>query len=127
MPLEITETKTDSVILLTLKGTLEIGRDTEHLTETVLARLDQGERSFILDFAGVRFIDSTGISALIKIYTSAKSSAGAMKLMHLTQRVHDVLQITRLSSVFEIYNDPAKALESFRDIAATGSGEKQQS
>ena len=127
MPLEITETKTDSIILLTLKGTLEIGRDTELLTETVLARLGQGESKFILDLAGVRFIDSTGISALIKIHTSAKSSAGAMKLMRLTQRVHDVLQITRLSSVFEIYNDPVKALESFGESAATRSGEKQPS
>ena len=127
MPLDIAETKTGSVIVLTLKGTLEIGRDTEHLTETVLARLDKGERRFVLDLAGVRFIDSTGISALIKIHTSAKSSAGAMKLMRLTQRVHDVLQITRLSSVFEIYNDPVKALESFGESAATRSGENQQS
>jgi anti-sigma B factor antagonist len=127
MPLDIAETKSGSVIVLTLKGTLEIGRDTEHLTETVLARLGQGEKRFVLDLAGVRFIDSTGISALIKIHTSAKSSAGAMKLMRLTQRVHDVLQITRLSSVFEIYNDPAKALESFGESAATRSGENQQS
>lgn len=127
MPLEITEAKTDSVILLTLKGSLEIGRDTERLTEMVLARLDEGEKKFILDLAGIRFIDSTGISALIKIHTSARSSAGALKLLRLTQRVHDVLQITRLSSVFEIYNDPAKALESFQESAAARSGEKPAS
>ncbi len=114
MPLEIAETKSGSVVVLTLKGTLEIGQDTANLTELVKARLDGGANQFLLDLAGVRYIDSSGITALIKIHTSARGSAGAMKLLRLTQRVHDVLQITRLSSVFEIYNDPAKALESFQ-------------
>jgi len=127
MPLDIAETKTGSVVVLTLKGTLEIGRDAERLDEIVKARLDSGENKFLLDLAGVRYIDSSGITVLIKIHTSAKNSAGAMKLLRLTQRVHDVLQITRLSSVFEIYNDPAKALESFPGAAAGTSGERRSS
>jgi anti-anti-sigma factor len=127
MPLDITEAKTGSVVVLTLKGTLEIGRDAERLNELVKSRLDSGENKFLLDLAGVRYIDSSGITALIKIHTSAKSSAGAMKLLRLTQRVHDVLQITRLSSVFEIYNDPEKALESFPSSPAGTSGERRSS
>jgi anti-anti-sigma factor len=127
MPLDIAETKSGSVVVLTLKGTLEIGRDAERLNELVKSRLDSGENKFLLDLAGVRYIDSSGITALIKIHTSAKSSAGAMKLLRLTQRVHDVLQITRLSSVFEIYNDPEKALESFPSSPAGTSGERRSS
>lgn len=127
MPLEITETKTESVILLALKGTIEIGRGADQLTEVVRSHLDHGANHFILDLAGVRYIDSTGITALINIHKSARSSAGAMKLLRLTQRVHDVLQITRLSSVFEIYNDPTKALESFGSAAAGRTEIKQSS
>lgn len=127
MPLEIIETKTESVVLLALKGTIEIGRGADHLTEVVQTHLDNGENHFILDLAGVRYIDSTGITALINIHKSARSSAGALKLLRLTQRVHDVLQITRLSSVFEIYNDPTKALESFGESAAGRTEIKQSS
>ena len=127
MPLEIIETKTDSVVLLALKGTLEIGQSADQLAEVVQTHLDKGENHLILDLAGVRYIDSSGITALINIHKSAKSSSGAMKLLRLTQRVHDVLQITRLSSVFEIYNDPAKALESFRGSTAGKSEAKQNS
>jgi anti-sigma B factor antagonist len=122
MPLDIHETQDGSVVVLTLKGTLEIGEDTERLTGIVKSRLDGGQNQFLLDLAGVRYIDSSGITALIKIHTSARGSAGAMKLLRLTQRVHDVLQITRLSSVFEIYNDPAKAMNSFAAGPAGGGG-----
>jgi len=127
MPLEITETKTDSVILLALKGTLEIGQSADQLAEVVQSHLNKGENHLILDLSEVRYIDSSGITALINIHKSAISSSGAMKLLRLTQRVHDVLQVTRLSSVFEIYNDPAKALESFRNSTAGKSDAKQDS
>ena len=126
MPLDITETKADSVVLLALKGTIEIGRGADQLAQVVQTHLDNGENHLILDLAGVRYIDSTGITALINIHKSARSSAGAMKLLRLTQRVHDVLQITRLSSVFEIYNDPTKALESF-GVSAAGKNKVRQS
>jgi anti-sigma B factor antagonist len=121
MPLEIQETKEGPVVVLTLQGTLEIGKDTERLQEIVQGHLQNGDILFLLDLAGVRYIDSSGITALIKIHTASKNAGGAMKLLRLTQRVHDVLQITRLSSVFEIYNDPAKAMSSF----AAGGNEKK--
>ena len=67
MPLDITETKADSVVLLALKGTIEIGRGADQLAQVVQTHLDHGENHFILDLAGVRYIDSTGITALINI------------------------------------------------------------
>jgi len=127
MPLEIQESKAESIVLLSLKGTLEIGQGVDHLNEVVKSYLEKGDNHFLLDLAGVRYIDSIGINTLISIYKSAQSSSGAMKLLRLTQRVHDVLQITRLSSVFEIYNDPAKALESFGTSTAQGDPSRQDS
>jgi len=127
MPLEITESKTDSVILLTLRGTLVMGRDTELLTEKVLGLLDAGETQILLDLGQVSFIDSTGISALIRAYSSAMTRGAAVKLLRLTRRVYDVLQITRLSSVFEIYNELEKAVASFRKPSANTGGDKPRS
>jgi len=113
VPLEITDSKIDSVNLLTLRGTLVIGRDTELLTEKVQGLLDAGETQILLDLGQVTYIDSTGISALLRNYGLANNRAASLKLLRLTRRVYDVLQITRLSSVFEIHNDLAKALASF--------------
>lgn len=125
MPLDIAKTKSDSVVCLNLSGTLEIGNDTQRLTELVKSHLDAGENQILLDLDGVRYIDSTGISALIQIYNAARETGGAMKLIRLTRRVHDVLQITRLSSVFEIYNDPEKAIRSFQNSPSGLGGEQK--
>lgn len=126
MPLDIAKTKSESIVCLNLQGTLEIGSDVQRLTDMVKTHLEAGENQILLDLGGVRYIDSTGISVLIQIYSAARDTGGAMKLIRLTQRVHDVLQITRLSSVFEIYNDPEKAIESFRTSPAGRSSEKNQ-
>ncbi len=126
MPLDIAKTKSESIVCLNLRGTLEIGSDVQRLTDMVKTHLEAGENQILLDLGGVRYIDSTGISVLIQIYSAARDTGGAMKLIRLTQRVHDVLQITRLSSVFEIYNDPEKAIESFRTSPAGRSSEKNQ-
>ncbi len=126
MPLDIAKTKTESIIRLNLQGTLEIGSDVQRLTEMVKAHLEAGENQILLDLAGVRYIDSTGISVLIQIFSAARDTGGALKLIRLTQRVHDVLQITRLSSVFEIYNDPEKAIESFRNSPQGRNSEQKQ-
>lgn len=126
MPLEIAKTKTESIICLNLQGTLEIGSDVQRLTDMVKTHLEAGENQILLDLGGVRYIDSTGISVLIQIYSAARDTGGAMKLIRLTQRVHDVLQITRLSSVFEIYNDPEKAIESFRTSPAGANKDQNQ-
>jgi len=113
MSLELSQSKTDTVVVLTLKGTIIAGKDTELLTGSVQGSLEAGDTRILLDLAQITFIDSTGISAIIKTYLSAMRKGGAVKLVHLTKRIHDVLQITRLSSTFEIFDDTQKALASF--------------
>lgn len=113
MALETTRSKIDSVTLLSLKGRIVAGTDSELLNDQVLKLLEAGETRIILDLGQVTFIDSTGIGTLIRVHTAAMRKSAAVKLLHLTKRVYDVLQITRLSSVFEIYDDPQKAAASF--------------
>jgi anti-sigma B factor antagonist len=118
MPLGISQTQVDSVTLLHLKGTLVAGGDVELLDGQVAALLQKGVTSILLDLGEVNYIDSSGIGALIRAYSSALQQNAAVKLYRLTRRVYDVLQITRLSSVFEIFNDLQKAVASFGEKAS---------
>jgi anti-sigma B factor antagonist len=119
MPLGISESQIESVTLLHLKGTLVAGSDTELLDSRMQALLKQGVTQILLDLGEVNYIDSSGIGALIRAYSAALNENIVLKLCRLTRRVHDVLQITRLSSVFEIYSDQAKAVASFREKAGS--------
>ncbi len=113
MPLDFSHTKTDSVVVATLKGTIIAGNDTEVLKQKLEELLEAGELQIVLDVGQVTFVDSTGIGALIRGAQAAVRKGGAMKIVHLTKRIHDVLQITRLSAVFSIYDDLQKAIQSF--------------
>ena len=114
MRLELSHSKVDSITLVTLKGTIVAGEAVDLLVNKTQELLEAGETQIILDLAQVTFMDSTGISGLVKISTVATRKGGSMKLLHLTKRIYDVLQITRLSSVFGIYDDLQKAKESFQ-------------
>jgi anti-sigma B factor antagonist len=117
MPLGISDSQVESVTLLHLKGTLVAGSDTELLDSKMQELLKRGVTQILLDLGEVNYIDSSGIGALVRAYSSAQRENAALKLYRLTRRVHDVLQITRLSTVFEIFNDQGKAIASFREKA----------
>lgn len=114
MPFEFSSSKIDSITLLSLKGTIVAAPDKAKLANTMQNLLDAGDTNFILDLGQVTYVDSTGIGALIEALNHAIQKGGCVKLLHLTKRIHDVLQITRLSSVFGIYDDLQKAVESYR-------------
>ena len=120
MAFECTHSKIGSITLLDLKGTIVAGNDSEALSGLVGKFLEAGEMCIILDLGKVTFIDSTGIGALIRVHSAAMRKGASVKLLHLTKRVYDVLQITRLSSVFEIYDDLEKAKASFGGTTEEG-------
>lgn len=113
MPFEISNSKVGSINLFSLKGTIVAGNDKQKLTDAMQELLDTGETNFILDLGEVTFADSTGIGGLIAAASMAARKGGSVKLLHLTKRIHDVLQITRLSTVFGIFDDLQKAVDSF--------------
>lgn len=115
MAFEFSPSKVDSITVVNLKGTIVTGGDKEILLSKVQELLEAGQRNFILDLAQVTYVDSTGIGTLIEAHFLAERKGGCVRLLHLTKKIHDVLQITRLSSVFGIYDDLQKAVESFKD------------
>jgi anti-sigma B factor antagonist len=113
MPLYVVEKVVDGVMVVDLRGRITLGEETEALRGRVKRLVEAGHTRIILNLEGVDYIDSVGLSTLVSSYTSARKQGGDVKLLHLTKRVHDLLQITRLSTVFEIYDSLEAARRSF--------------
>jgi len=113
MPLYLVEKALGDVILLDLRGRITLGPETVALRERVRRLIDAGHPSIILNLELVDYIDSVGLGTLISIYTSVCKRGGELKLLHLTRRVRDLLQITRLITVFDTYEDLETARRSF--------------
>jgi len=84
------------------------------LRRTLRDLIEHGHRKIILNLYDVDYIDSSGIGELVSGYTTVRGAEGELKLLHLTKRVHDLLQITRLFTVFDVRSDEEDALRSFR-------------
>jgi len=103
----------DSVTIVDLSGRITLGEATSILREALQDLTGKGQKKILLDLAEVNFIDSAGLGELIRGYTSLTNQGGQMKLVNLTKKVHDLLQITKLSTVFEVFSDEATAIKSF--------------
>ena len=114
MPLYIVEKLVDGVMLVDLRGRITLGPETEALRFKLKELLKAGHHRIILNLGEVTYLDSVGLSSLVAGYTSSRNAGGNLKLLHLPRGVHHLLQITRLSTVFEIYEDLQSAVESFK-------------
>jgi anti-sigma B factor antagonist len=83
------------------------------LRELVREQLGKGTKHLLLNLADVTYIDSSGIGELVSGFTTVSNQGGKLKLLNLTKKVHDLLQITKLYTVFDVYDDEAKAISSF--------------
>ena len=117
MNLKIETRVTDGVTIVSCHGRIMFGEEATELRET-LKRLLASTRQIVLNLSGVTYIDSGGLGTLVSLYITAQNLDGAVKLARLTQRVGDLLQITKLLTVFEVYDSEEKAVESFRKGAA---------
>jgi anti-sigma B factor antagonist len=113
MPLYIVEKMVGEIIVLDMRGRITLGRETEALRGKIRQLIDAGTRRLILDLGGIAYIDSVGLSTLVASWTSMRKQGGDLKLVRLPQGVHQLLQITRLVTVFEIYESPESALQAF--------------
>ena len=118
MPLHVVEKDIDGFTLLDLRGRITLGPDTETVRNKVKNVIEAGHTRVILDLGGVTYIDSAGLSTLVACYISARKVGGQVKLLNLTKIVRDLLQITRLSTVFEIYDNLEAAQRSFEHESA---------
>ena len=113
MPYDTSLSSEGPVLIVKVKGTFVGPRDKDAIEAKVQELVEQGHTSIILDLGEVSFLDSSGIGGLIAAFLKASRKGGSVKLVHVTRRIHEVLQITRLSSVFEMFDDLQKALKSF--------------
>jgi anti-sigma B factor antagonist len=101
------------VTILDVAGKITLGDGSVVLREKVKELVAGGNKKVLLNLGNVTYIDSSGIGELVAAFTSVSNSGGALKLLHLTKRVQDLLQITKLYTVFEVHDDEAKAIGSF--------------
>ncbi len=114
MQLEIKERVVGEVTILDLMGRITIGEGSVQLRDAVSRLLEAGRNRIILNLEGVTYVDSSGIGELVSRYTTTKNQGGQLKLLKLTKKIKDLLMITRLLTVFEIYEDEQSALASFK-------------
>lgn len=114
MQLEIRERTIGDVTLLDLIGKVTIGEGSVQLRDAVSRLLDSGRNRIVLNLGGVTYVDSSGIGELVSRFTTTKNTGGKLKLLNLPKKIKDLLMITKLLTVFEIYEDEQSALESFQ-------------
>jgi len=113
MALEIHQKEHEGVTILDMKGRVTVGPEATALREAVAAVIAAGLRNLVLNLAQVDFIDSTGLGALVMCSTSMRKAGGTVKLLNLTRRNIELLVMTKLATVFEIFTDEQDAVNSF--------------
>jgi anti-sigma B factor antagonist len=114
MNLKVGSRKVKGVTVLDLSGRLVLGEETRTLRETLKELAVRGEKKILLNLADVSYVDSTGLGTLVSGYATLSGQQGQLKLLNLTKKIRDILQMTKLLTVFESFDDEAKAIESFR-------------
>lgn len=112
--LNINQRQVDHITILDLNGRITIGEGSTQFRESVRRLMDQARNRVVLNFAEVNYVDSSGIGELVSAYTSLNNQGGQLKLLNLPKRIRDLLRITKLDTVFEIFEDEAAALRSFQ-------------
>ena len=107
----------DSVTVVDLSGRITLGEGCTQLRELIREQLGKGTKHVLLNLADVTYIDSSGIGELVSAFTTVSNQGGQLKLLNLTKKVHDLLQITKLYTVFDVHDDEAKAIGSFEKAA----------
>lgn len=111
--MEIEQRPSGDVMILDLKGKLTIGSGDELLKDKIHSLIQQGHKKLLLNLAGVPYVDSAGLGAIVSSYTTVSRESGSLKLLGLTSRIKDLLAITKLLTVFDTYELESDAVASF--------------
>jgi len=111
--MKIEKRKKGDVVILDLKGKILIGDGIDVLRDSINNTINEQETKVLLNFNDVPYLDSTGLGEVVRSYTSIKKAGGVVKIINLTQKVRDLLSVTKLITVFETFEDEDKAIESF--------------
>ena len=111
--LNISERQAGDVTVLDMSGKITIGEGSVALRTAIRRLLEEGKKRILLNLGGVSYIDSSGIGELVSSYTAINKEAGQLKLLNLTQKIKDLLTITKLLTVFDVYENEPDALNSY--------------
>jgi anti-sigma B factor antagonist len=114
MSMTLKTRRLDDVVILDLGGRITIGEGTLILRNDIQKLLDAGDSKFLLNLADVDYIDSSGLGELVTSFTTVRNKNGQLKLLNLTRRVRDLLQITKLLTVFDTFDNETEALKSLK-------------
>ncbi len=112
MKMETTTRQSGDVAVLDISGRITLGEGNVMLREIVRELAEKGNKKIILNLKEVQYIDSSGVGELVKTHTTIRNQGGHLRLTNLNKRVHDLLEMTKLSAVFDIENDEASAIKS---------------
>lgn len=113
MSMKASVRQVEGVIVVDLSGRIKLGEGSVTLRETVKDLMSKGHKKILLNLGDISYIDSSGIGELVAAFTSVRNQGGELKLLHLTKKVHDLLQITKLYTVFDIKDDETVAIRAF--------------
>jgi anti-sigma B factor antagonist len=114
MSMTIKARRIDDIVILDLGGRITIGEGTLILRNEIQKLLDAGNSKFLLNLADVDYIDSSGLGEFVTSFTTVRNKNGQLKLLNLTRRVRDLLQITKLLTVFDTFDNETEALKSLK-------------
>jgi anti-sigma B factor antagonist len=116
MQLKLTTKTKDGILIVECSGRIVFGEESSLLRDTVKKAVVESNK-IVLNLGNVSYIDSGGLGTLVALRTTAQNAGGTIKLTNLTDRVTDLLQVTKLLTVFDVYNSEAEAVDSFRKAA----------
>jgi anti-sigma B factor antagonist len=111
--MKATNRQVDGVAVVDMSGRITLGEGSVVLRDTIRDLIGKGSKKILLNLGDVTYIDSSGIGELVSAFTAVRREGGELKLLNLTKKVHDLLQITKLYTVFDIKDDEAAAIKAF--------------
>lgn len=118
MSLKISVRNVENVSVLDLSGRITMGEAAGSLRDAIKDLVTNGQRNLLLNMADVTYIDSSGLGELVGAFATVNNRGGRLKLLNLQKRVHELMQLTKLYSVFDIYEDEVTAIRSFQRAAS---------
>ncbi len=114
MTMKVSTRQVNGVTVVDMSGRITLGEGSVILRDTIRDLLSRGNKKILLNLGDVTYIDSSGIGELVSAFTSVRNQGGELKLLNLTKKVHDLLQITKLYTVFDIKDDETAAVGAFK-------------
>src|SRR6201986_85494 len=111
--MKVNNRQVDGVTIVDMSGRITLGEGSVVLRDSIRDLIGKGQKKILLNLGDVTYIDSSGIGELVSAFTAVRREGGELKLLNLTKKVHDLLQITKLYTVFDVKDDEASAVASF--------------